>query len=71
MCRVLQINDYPADMLGGAEVMMRRTVDVLRDGGCDVETFTQADLTDTRLTAPRYICNRVACRALQEEAGRV
>ena len=66
MFRVLQINDYPPDKLGGAEVMMKRTVNVLRDAGCDVETFTQADLSDARLTVPRYISNRVACRALVE-----
>ena len=65
--RVLQINDYPQEKLGGAEVMMRRTVNILRESGCEVETFTQADLPDTRMTAARYICNRVASRALQKK----
>lgn len=64
--RVLHVNDYPADALGGAEVLMARTVGLLRDAGWDARTFTQAELPDARLTAFRYLNNRPACAALRK-----
>jgi len=64
--RVLHINDYPPEQLGGAEVLMARTCQLLRDAGWDVRTFSRADLPDTRLTALRYINNRVARAALRK-----
>jgi glycosyltransferase involved in cell wall biosynthesis len=62
--RVLHINDYPSDAGGGAEVVMRQTIALLRQAGVMVETFTSADLADTRLTPRRYISNRPAQQAL-------
>jgi glycosyltransferase involved in cell wall biosynthesis len=64
MKRVLHVNDYAPDALGGAEVVMTRTADLLRAAGYDVRTFTAADLPDRRLSAIRYLDNRVARRAL-------
>ena len=66
MRRVLHVNDYPGGTFGGAEVLMTRTVELLRDAGWDACTFTQADLPDGRLTALRYLNNRVARRALRK-----
>ena len=64
MKRVLHVNDYPPDALGGAEVVMTRTADLLRAIGYDVRTFTAADLPDRRLSPFRYLDNHVARRAL-------
>jgi glycosyltransferase involved in cell wall biosynthesis len=64
MRRVLHVNDYPADDLGGTEVLMARTIALLRAAGWDARPFTRADLPDQRLTALRYLNNRVARRAL-------
>ncbi|MBO0698515.1 MAG: glycosyltransferase family 4 protein [Zavarzinella sp.] len=69
MRRVLHINDYPGGTFGGAEVLMVRTVDLLRQAGWDARTFTQADLADPKLTARRYLENRVARRALRRVLG--
>lgn len=66
MLRVLHINDYPDDAGGGAEVVMRQTVALLRQQGLDVKTFTSADLPDARRTPRRYVVNPVACRALAD-----
>ena len=66
MRRVLHVNDYPADALGGAEVLMSRTIELLRASGWIVRTFTRADLPDSRLTPLRYIDNRVARRAIRQ-----
>jgi glycosyltransferase involved in cell wall biosynthesis len=65
MRRVLHINDYPGGTFGGAEVLMVRTVGLLRAAGWDARTFTQADLPDPKLTPLRYLDNRVARRALR------
>ncbi|HKB02731.1 MAG TPA: glycosyltransferase family 4 protein [Gemmataceae bacterium] len=65
MRRVLHLNDYPGGTFGGAEVLMVRTVGLLRAAGWDARTFTQADLPDPRLTAVRYLDNRVARRSLR------
>jgi glycosyltransferase involved in cell wall biosynthesis len=65
MRRVLHINDYPGGTFGGAEVLMVRTVGLLRAAGWEARTFTQADLTDPRLTPRRYLNNRVARRTLR------
>lgn len=64
MNRVLHINDYSLDAGGGAEVVVRTTIDLLRAQGFTVEVFTSADLADARRTAWRYVSNRHACRAL-------
>ena len=66
MPRVLHINDYPIDAGGGAEVVMRQMVVLLRQGGVNVETFTCADLPDPRRTPLRYLHNTMARRALAE-----
>jgi glycosyltransferase involved in cell wall biosynthesis len=66
MKRVLHVNDYPPDALGGAEVVMTRTAELLRAAGYDVRTFTAADLPDRRLSVLRYLDNRVARRALHK-----
>lgn len=66
MRRVLHVNDRPPDTLGGAEVLMARTCDLLRAAGWEVRTFTEADLPDRRPTAFRYIHNRVARTALRK-----
>src|SRR5262245_28126108 len=66
MRRVLHVNDYPGGTFGGAEVLMTRTVELLRSAGWDARTFTQADLPDSRLTALRYLSNAVARRALRK-----
>jgi glycosyltransferase involved in cell wall biosynthesis len=65
MRRVLHVNDYPADDLGGTEVLMARSIALLRAAGWDARPFTRADLPDQRLTARRYLNNRVARTALR------
>jgi glycosyltransferase involved in cell wall biosynthesis len=62
--RVLHVNDRRPDALGGAEVLMSRTCELLRSDGWDVRTFTEADLPDARSSAVRYVHNRAACTAL-------
>jgi glycosyltransferase involved in cell wall biosynthesis len=64
--RVLHVNDRRPDALGGAEVLLSRTCDLLRDSGWDVRTFTEDDLPDSRTSALRYISNRAACAALRQ-----
>jgi glycosyltransferase involved in cell wall biosynthesis len=64
--RVLHINDFPAEALGGAEVLMARTVGLLNGAGWDARTFTQANLPVSRLTPFRYVNNRAARRALRK-----
>ena len=66
MRRALHINDYPGGTYGGAEVLMVRTVELLRTAGWEARTFTQADLPDPRLTPGRYLNNRVARRGLRK-----
>jgi glycosyltransferase involved in cell wall biosynthesis len=65
MRRVLHVNDYPTDDLGGTEVLMARTLTLLRAAGWDAHPFTRADLPDQRLTPVRYLDNRVARVALR------
>lgn len=65
MRRVLHVNDYPATDLGGTEVVMARTLALLRAAGWDARPFTRADLPDQRLTPLRYLDNRVARAALR------
>jgi glycosyltransferase involved in cell wall biosynthesis len=65
MRRVLHVNDYPATDLGGTEVVMARTLALLRATGWDARAFTRADLPDHRLTPLRYLDNRVARTALR------
>lgn len=65
MRRVLHVNDYPADELGGTEVLMARTLFLLRAAGWDARPFTRADLSDQRLSPLRYLDNRVARAALR------
>jgi len=66
--RILQVNDFPIDDDGGggAEVLLARTIRLLRAGGAEVGLFTAADLPDRRRTAFRYLSNPVACQALAE-----
>lgn len=64
--RVLHVHDWPPRVLGGAEVLMARMCDLMRDAGWEVRTFTEADLPDPRQTAFRYLHNRVATEALQK-----
>jgi glycosyltransferase involved in cell wall biosynthesis len=64
MDRVLHINDYPADAGGGAEIVMARTVALLRQHGVTTDTFTGADLGPAWRTPWRYVDNALARRAL-------
>jgi glycosyltransferase involved in cell wall biosynthesis len=64
MLKVLQVNDYPSSAGGGAEVVLERTMQLLRPHTAQVEVFTSADLADARLTPRRYVDNPVARRAL-------
>ena len=64
MHRVLHINDYPVETGGGAEVVMRTTIALLRGRGLAVESFTSADLADARPSPLRYVNNRRAQQAL-------
>ena len=68
MERILHINDYPVDAGGGAEVVLRHTIGLLRQQRLLVETFTGAQLADARPTALRYVDNAEARRALAAEA---
>jgi glycosyltransferase involved in cell wall biosynthesis len=65
MRRVLHVNDFPAGDLGGTEVLMARTLGLLRATGWDARPFTRAELPDPKLTALRYLNNRVARLALR------
>jgi glycosyltransferase involved in cell wall biosynthesis len=65
MRRVLHLNDYPGGTFGGAEVLMVRTIGLLRAVGWDARTFTQANLPDPKLTARRYLDNGIARQALR------
>lgn len=65
MRRVLHVNDYPPDDLGGAEVLMARTLALLREAGWAARPFSRADLPDPKLTPLRYLNNRVARIALR------
>jgi glycosyltransferase involved in cell wall biosynthesis len=64
MTNVLHINDYPIEAGGGAEVVMARTIALLRERGLAVETFTSADLADHTVRPLRYIDHAGARRAL-------
>ena len=65
MDKVLHINDYPAEAGGGgAEVVMARTIALLRGRGVTVETFTGADLATLRRTPLRYVDHADARSAL-------
>ena len=66
MPRVLHINDYAPTTLGGAEVLMARTIALLLTAGWETRVFSEADLADPRLTARRYINNRFARRSLRK-----
>jgi glycosyltransferase involved in cell wall biosynthesis len=63
--RVLHVNDYPGGTFGGAEVLMTRTVELLRNAGWDARAFTIDDLPDSRLTPFRYLNSRPARNALR------
>ncbi len=65
MLKVLQINDYPMTAGGGAEVLLARTVELLRTRPIETHLFTAADLPDARLTPRRYLDNPIARRALR------
>jgi glycosyltransferase involved in cell wall biosynthesis len=65
MERVLHINDYPPDAGGGAEVVMSRTVALLRERSVDVDVFTSEDLPDSSVTPMGYLDNASARRALE------
>jgi glycosyltransferase involved in cell wall biosynthesis len=62
--RILQINDYPIEGGGGAEVVLARTIELLRGRGADVALFTAADLPDRRPGVRRYVDNPIARQAL-------
>jgi glycosyltransferase involved in cell wall biosynthesis len=62
--RILHVNDYPIEHGGGAEVMIERSLRLLRGTGAEVSLFTAADLPDRRLTVRRYLDNPIARRAL-------
>lgn len=64
MQRILHINDYPANAGGGAEVVMGHTIDLLRRRGFTVESFSSAEVADSRLTPLSYVHNAAACAAL-------
>ena len=66
MERILHINDYPIDAGGGAEVVMARTIALLRQRGLHVDTFTSADLGNARRTPWRYVDNGNAREMLAE-----
>lgn len=61
---VLQVNDFPPDTVGGAEVVLANTCRLLQNAGWRVELFTAQDLGKTRRTPWRYVDNRVARQAL-------
>ncbi len=67
MERVLHINDYPTDAGGGAEIVMARTVALLRQHGVAADTFTGADLGPAWRTPWGYIDNAQARRALADK----
>lgn len=67
MLRVLHINDYPTDAGGGAEIVMARTVALLRQHGVTADTFTSADLGPAGRTPWRYIDNALARRTLADK----
>jgi glycosyltransferase involved in cell wall biosynthesis len=62
--KILHINDYPVGQGGGAEIVMARTIELLRTRGLTVDAFTAADLADPRLTPWRYLNNAEARWAL-------
>lgn len=64
MVRVLHINDYPPDAGGGAEVLLNRTIALLRERGVEVDGFSAANLSDDRVTLLGYIDNTTARQAL-------
>jgi glycosyltransferase involved in cell wall biosynthesis len=66
MQRILHVNDYPANMGGGAEIMMRRTIELQRRCGLSVDAFTSADLPQRNRTPLAYLHNTAACRALAD-----
>ena len=64
LMRILHINDYPVGEGGGAEIVMARTIELLRERGLAVEAFTANNLADPRRTPWRYLNNVQARRAL-------
>jgi glycosyltransferase involved in cell wall biosynthesis len=66
MDKILHINDFPAGSGGGAEVVMAKTIDLLRERGFPVATFTAADLPVARRTPWRYLDNFSARQALAD-----
>lgn len=64
MRRVLHVHDRSLKVLGGAEVLLARTCELQRAAGWEVRSFTEADLSDPRPTAIRYIHNGIAIREL-------
>ena len=67
MQRILHVNDYPPDAGGGAEVVMRRTIELQRRRGLTVHAFTSADLPPFRRTPLAYLHNAAACRGLADK----
>jgi glycosyltransferase involved in cell wall biosynthesis len=67
MQRILHVNDYPPDAGGGAEVVMRRTIELQRRRGLAVDAFTSDDLPRARRTPLAYLHNAAACRALYDK----
>jgi glycosyltransferase involved in cell wall biosynthesis len=61
--RVLHINDYSSG--GGAEVHISATMDLLRADGIEVDLFTSEHVPSHRMTAKRYINNRICRQALR------
>jgi glycosyltransferase involved in cell wall biosynthesis len=67
MQRILHVNDYQPAAGGGAEVVMRRTIELQRRRGLVVDAFTSADLPRRRRTPLAYLHNHAACRALADK----
>src|ERR1019366_7825009 len=67
MQRILHINDYPAEAGGGAEVVMRRTMDLLRQQDFVVDAFSCEDLDPARFIPLSYVDHAGARRALADK----
>ncbi len=70
--RVLLINDFGPESprAGGAEVVVRRTLEGLRRRGIETELFSAGDVPGHRRSAVSYISNSTACAALEERLRR-
>src|ERR1019366_8978191 len=64
---ILHINDYPAEAGGGAEVVMRRTMDLLRQQDFVVDAFSCEDLDPARFIPLSYVDHAGARRALADK----